>query len=155
MSTLPFNQHYPSPLPPSPLCHNIRSCVYIYRKRSCTNCCSRWWIEVDGAECDESVETSISSSRAYNIFAPTTLTGVCAKSGDLVISNGLHSIRLMVGSCPGFGVSNTASGFHSTSRFIVDEIPRREYILIVITMHTYLFDTKNTFKFYKNKCINL
>lgn len=98
------------------------------RKRACTDCCTRWWVEIDGSPCsnNEGIETSIVSSTAQDIFAPTTVTGVCFESGDLPIANGIHQVRLMVGNCPDSGISNAGSGFFSTSRLIVEEIPRRE-----------------------------
>ena len=99
------------------------------RKRACNNCCTRWWIEIDGSECSsyEKIETSIISSTAQDIFAPTTISGLCVESGDLPISDGEHQIRLQVGPCDGSRlITNTASGFFSTSRLIVEEIPTRE-----------------------------
>ena len=112
-----------SPPPPSTI--NVYTC----RKTNCINCCSRWWINIDGSECSnyESIETSIRSSTAVDIFVPTTLTGVCYESGDLPISTGAHQITLMVGNCPGSPFTNAASGLFSTSRLIVEEIPRRKH----------------------------
>lgn len=98
------------------------------RVRSCTNCCSQWWINIDGSPCSayENIATSISSAAAYDIFAPTTLTGVCYESADLAIGQGQHVIELDVGNCPGSRIANSATGLLSTSRLIVEEIPRRE-----------------------------
>ena len=108
------------------------SLSYACRKKNCRNCCSRWWINIDGSECSnyESIETSIASSTPVDIFVPTTLTGVCYESGDLPISTGFHQITLMVGNCPGSPFTNAASGLYSTSRLIVEEIPRRKYVLL-------------------------
>jgi hypothetical protein len=88
----------------------------------------RWWIEIDGSQCDSdtSIETSIRSNNAQDVFAPTTISGFCSTSGELPISNGQHSIRLVIGSCPGFRIVDAATGFFSNSRLIVEEIPRRE-----------------------------
>lgn len=96
------------------------------RVRSCTNCCSQWWINIDGSPCSayENIATSISSAAAYDIFAPTTLTGVCYESADLAIGQGQHVIELDVGNCPGSRIANSATGLLSTSRLIVEEIPR-------------------------------
>ena len=98
------------------------------RKKSCSNCCTRWWIEVDGSPCSayEEIETSIRSSTAQDISAPTTISGLCFESGDLPLASGSRQIRLMVGNCPGSFISNAGIGFFSTSRLIVDEIPRRK-----------------------------
>lgn len=96
------------------------------RKKSCSSCCSRWWISIDGSACNyyERIETTIASSTAYDVFVPTTLTGICTISETLPIESGIHLIRLEVGNCPGSQISNTASGFFSTSRLIVEEIPQ-------------------------------
>ena len=55
-----------------------------FRKKSCSNCCARWFITIDGSPCSnyEDIETSIASASALDIFAPTTLTGVCNASGE-------------------------------------------------------------------------
>lgn len=100
-------------------------CFHTCRKKSCNNCCVRWWFNVDGSPCSsyEHIETTISSSVAYDIFAPTTLTGVCNASEGLPLSSGQHNIQLQVGNCVGAGISNAASGFFSGSRLIVEEIP--------------------------------
>ena len=99
-----------------------------FRKRNCNNCCARWWLTIDGSVCTsyEEIVTSIASSSAYDIFAPTTLTGVCVESGDTPLWSGNITISLHVGNCEGSQVSNTATGFFSTSRFIIEEIPLRE-----------------------------
>ena len=93
-------------------------------------CVHRWWLEIDGSPCSnyEDISTSIRSSTAQDIFAPTTITGFCNESALLPISTGSHSIRLMVGNCPGATIVNAAGGFFSTSRLIVEEIPLRECV---------------------------
>ena len=119
-----------------------------YRKKNCRNCCSRWWINIDGSPCSnyEPIETSISSTTAVDIFAPTTLTGICFESGDLPLSTGAHQISLVVGNCPGSPFTNAASGLYSTSRLIVEEIPRRKSChimpkinLLTLWAHQYSF----------------
>lgn len=99
-----------------------------FRKTGCTDCCTKWWVEIDGSPCSnyEDLATSIRSSDAQDIFAPTTITGFCFESAGLPISTGRHNLRLMVGNCPGSTIANGAAGHYSTSRLIVEEIPRRE-----------------------------
>ena len=99
------------------------------RKTGCISCCSKWWIEIDGSPCSkfEDISTSITSNFAQDIFAPTTISGFCAESGSLQIGVGDRQVRLLVGECPGFGFTNTGSGFYSTSRLIVEELPFSEY----------------------------
>jgi hypothetical protein len=70
------------------------------------------------------------STTPVDIFVPTTLTGVCFASGDLPISTGAHQITLMVGNCPNSPFTNAASGFYSTSRLLVEEIPRRKRLKV-------------------------
>ena len=103
------------------------------RKSSCQQCCIKWSIQIDGSPCSdaEPIETSINSEQlAQDIFAPATITGICSRTADVPISFGAHKVRLLVEICPGFtGYGNTATGFFSTSRLIVEEIPRRTYVL--------------------------
>ncbi len=101
-----------------------------FRKKSCTNCCARWWITIDGSPCSnyEEITTSISSSSAYDIFAPTTISGICYQSAGLPIFAGNHTIKLEVGPCSGSRISNAGSGFFSSSRLIVDELPTRKHL---------------------------
>lgn len=97
-----------------------------FRQKTCTNCCAQWWISIDGSRCTnfEDITTSIfSTSAAIDRFAPTTISGVCLQSGGVSILEGDHNIKLEVGNCPGFLITNTASGFFSTSRMIVEEVP--------------------------------
>ena len=101
------------------------------RTRRCVNCCSQWWINIDGSPCTEyeNITTSIASALAYDIFNPTTLTGVCLRTSDLPIAMGDHVIELDVGNCPGSRIADSATGVLSTSRLIVEEIPKREWFM--------------------------
>ena len=99
-----------------------------FRKRGCADCCSRWWIEIDGSQCSdyERIETSITSNSALDIAIPTTLTGYCIKSGNIPLSYGNHQIKVVVGHCPNTRIVNSGSGFFSSSRLIVEEVPTRK-----------------------------
>lgn len=99
------------------------------RKRSCTDCCAKWWFTIDGSGCTkpEDIYTSISSSNALNIFLPTTLTGVCFATLGLPLQKGQRRIKLMVGNCDNSRITDLATGFESSSRIIVEEIPRGGY----------------------------
>ena len=95
-------------------------------------CSCRWAIEIDGSPCSdaEPIQTRIiSEGDSQDVFAPTTIRGTCSRTANLPISFGLHKVRLTVGICPGSDYGNTATGFFSTSRLIVEEIPRRESYL--------------------------
>lgn len=98
-------------------------------KKVCTNCCAQWQIRIDGSECSnfEDIETSITSSSAQDVFAPTTITGYCLESGGVPINAGTHLLKLVVGGC-GNTFYNTATGFFSTSRLIVEEIPTCKHV---------------------------
>ena len=100
-----------------------------FRKKSCSNCCAKWWFTIDGSACTafEDIYTSIASSVAYDIFFPTTLTGVCFASSGLPLGAGKHFIALQVGNCDNSRIANSATGFGSSSRIIVEELPRGEY----------------------------
>ena len=97
------------------------------RKKSCSNCCSRWWVLIDGATCTfyANIETTIVSATGFDIFFPTTMTGICFLADDLPIEPGQRHIRVEVGNCVNSPYSNTASAFFSTSRLLVEEIPQR------------------------------
>lgn len=59
------------------------------RKRSCINCCARWFVTVDGSECSvpANLEMTLYANLGYDIFFPTTITGVCAESGGAPLGN--------------------------------------------------------------------
>ena len=105
-----------------------------FRKKSCTNCCAKWWVTINGGECTgyENILTSISSNSAADVFSPTTVTGVCHEASSLPIAAGRHVIKLEVGNCDLYRITNTASGFYSSSRFIVEEVPRRECMCVCV-----------------------
>lgn len=104
------------------------------RKRICDDCCAKWWFTVDGSACTnpEDIYTSISSSSALNIFLPTTLTGVCFAAQRLPLQRGLRRINLVVGNCDNSRIADLATGFDSSSRIIVEEMPRGVYYHIAL-----------------------
>ena len=59
----------------------------------------------------------------------STLTGVCSEVGNIPIFVGYHNIKLEVGPCPGHFISDTASGYFSTSRVIIEEVPLGEWVV--------------------------
>lgn len=97
-----------------------------FRKQRCTICCTQWFITINGAHCSsfEEVKTSIVSRTAYNIFFPTTLSGICHEVDGVPLTKGLKLLKLEVGNCDSSPISDGASGFSQSSRFIVEEIPR-------------------------------
>ena len=124
-------------------------------QRACSVCCAEWWFSVDGGRCTsfEDITTSIFSEDAVDMSAPTTLTGgwspfplplpcpfflsnyvstltgVCSEVGNIPIFVGYHNIKLEVGPCPGHFISDTASGYFSTSRVIIEEVPLGEWVV--------------------------
>ncbi|XP_065888407.1 uncharacterized protein [Dysidea avara] len=95
------------------------------RKHRCTNCCARWFVTIDGSECSlpANIEMTLYVNVGFNIFFPTTITGVCSESGRAPLGAGMHSIRLEVSNCDGSRIADLASGFFSTSRFLIEELP--------------------------------
>lgn len=99
-----------------------------FRKQRCTVCCAEWFITINGAPCTsfEEVKTSIVSRTAYNIFFPTTLSGICHEVDGVPLTKGQKLLKLEVGNCDGSPIADGASGFSQSSRFTVEEIPRGE-----------------------------
>lgn len=100
-----------------------------FRKQRCSICCTQWFITIDGAPCTsfEKVETNIVSRTAYNIFFPTTITGICHEVDGVPLAKGPKLLKLEVGNCETSPIADGAAGFSQSSRFIVEEIPRGMY----------------------------
>ena len=108
-----------------------------FRKQRCSTCCTQWYITIDGTRCTahEDVRTTISAARSFNLFFPTTLSGVCFEAGGGPIGKGNVLLKLEVGNCDGSPIADGASGFNQSSRFIVEEIPIGK---LIKRRHTYV-----------------
>ena len=105
-----------------------------FRKQRCTACCTKWFITINGAPCSsfEAVKTSIVSRTAYNIFFPTTITGICHEVDGVPLTKGQKLLKLEVGNCDRSPIADGAAGFSQSSRFIVEEIPRGTHGMLAL-----------------------
>ena len=67
--------------------------------------------------------TSIYSTNDFDIFDPTTVSGICYEAGGVPIGARQHLVTFAVGNCDGSFIADAATGFLSTSRLIVEELP--------------------------------
>ena len=112
-----------------------------FRKQRCVVCCAEWYITINGARCTEDVKTSIVSRTSYNIFFPTTLSGICHEVGGVPLTKGLKLLKLEVGNCEGSAIADGGAGFSQSSRFIVEEIPRGAANTVYIVYAWIIFGT--------------
>ena len=105
-----------------------------FRKQRCTVCCTQWFITINGAPCSsfEAVKTSIVSRTAYNIFFPTTISGICHEVDGVPLTKGQKLLKLEVGNCDRSPIADGAAGFSQSSRFIVEEIPRGTHGMLAL-----------------------
>ncbi|XP_073242508.1 collagen triple helix repeat-containing protein 1-like [Porites lutea] len=90
----------------------------------CSNCCKRWFITFNGAECSGplSIETVLWLRRhGYDYHLPGSLEGYC---------NNIHKGKIRVGinsgNCPGWGFASGVTGWGVVSRLIIEEVPRSQ-----------------------------
>ena len=90
----------------------------------CSNCCKRWFITFNGAECSGPLPVDavvwIRSSQADN-YRPAAIEGYCGN-----IHKGQIRVGINTGNCPGYGNSNGDTGWSSVSRLIIEEVPRSQ-----------------------------
>ena len=100
------------------------------RRKSCNGCCTQWVLKVNGDDCTgfEKIMTSIISTTDFDIFAPTTVSGICYEAGGVPIGARQHLITFEVSQCDGSQIADAATGYLSTSRLIVEELPHCECV---------------------------
>lgn len=95
------------------------------RRKNCNGCCTQWVVKINGDDCTgyEKIMTSIYSTNDFDIFDPTTVSGICYEAGGVPIGARQHLVTFAVGNCDGSFIADAATGFLSTSRLIVEELP--------------------------------
>ena len=85
-------------------------------------------VKIDGEDCTgfEKIMTSIYSATDFDVFEPTTVSGICYEAGGIPIEAQQHLVTFEVGNCEGSRIADAATGFLSTSRLIVEELPHCE-----------------------------
>ncbi|XP_014679080.1 PREDICTED: collagen triple helix repeat-containing protein 1-like [Priapulus caudatus] len=85
------------------------------------NSCSRWYITLNGAECNNPARIDAQiydSTDGHNMHIPSSIEGIC-----YMLPAGPVLVQLHTGDCrPGHGHGNTYTGWSSVSRMIVEEI---------------------------------
>ena len=90
----------------------------------CNNCCKRWFITFNGAECSGPLPIDVvwwipsSSERTHK---PGAIEGYCDN-----IHKGRIRVGINIGNCPSYGGSNGHTGWNSVSRLIIEEVPRSQ-----------------------------
>ena len=91
---------------------------------NCGNCCKRWFITFNGAECsgplpiDAALWIPDSNSIDYRHGA---IEGYCEN-----IRKGNIRVGINIGNCPGYGNANGDTGWMSVSRLIIEEVSQSQ-----------------------------
>ena len=88
----------------------------------CDNCCKRWFITFNGAECRGPMAIDAVlwiPSRKQPIHIPGYLEGYCEN-----VHRGKIRVGINIGNCVGYGNSNGRTGWNSVSRLIIEEVPK-------------------------------
>ena len=94
---------------------------YLY----CNNCCKRWFITFNGAECSGPLPIDVvlwvSKHVGYEERKPGSIEGYCDN-----IRKGKIRVGINIGNCPGYGNANGQTGWNSVSRLMIEEVPRSQ-----------------------------
>ncbi|KAL9986654.1 hypothetical protein ACROYT_G000826 [Oculina patagonica] len=88
------------------------------------NCCKRWFITINGAECSGPLPIDVVfwMSRSANVVhKPGSIEGYCDN-----IHKGKIRVGINIGNCPGWGDTTSGTGWNSVSRLIIEEVPRSQ-----------------------------
>jgi len=95
-----------------------------FRVIGCGNCCKRWFITFNGAECSGPLPIDavlwIKNSNGDN-HLPGSIEGYCDD-----IDKGNIRVGINIGNCPGYGNSNGNTGWNSVSRLIIEELSQSQ-----------------------------
>ena len=90
---------------------------------NCDNCCKRWFITFNGAECSGPMTIDVAlwvrKGAGYEEHRPGSIEGYCEK-----IHKGKIRVGINIGNCPGRGNSDGHTGWNSVSRLMIEEVPR-------------------------------
>ncbi|CAH3188914.1 unnamed protein product, partial [Porites lobata] len=101
-----------------PLCF---TCLFSYW---CANCCKRWFITFNGAECSGPLPIDAVlwiRNKDEDNHRPGFIEGYCNN-----IHKGKIRVGINIGNCAGYGNSNGYTGWNSVSRLIIEEVPRSQ-----------------------------
>ncbi len=107
---------------------------------NCSDCCTRWFIAIDGEECsspgpiDGAIRQDLSDSSigTFDLYRPISVAGICrGTNSSTPLVGGDHVISLGVGACAptedgdDIPTSDVVTGYNSVSRIIVEELPNQ------------------------------
>ena len=106
---------------------------------NCTDCCMRWYIAIDGEECqdpgpiDGAIRQDLSDSSVgtFDLYRPISVAGFCrGTNSSTPLSGGDHVISLGVGACAPtddeeLNMADVVIGYNSVSRVIIEEFPNQ------------------------------
>ncbi|XP_062513735.1 uncharacterized protein LOC134189474 [Corticium candelabrum] len=97
------------------------------RLSSCSGCCMRWYFTVDGAECTvpAAIDSVVYIGNSYYHHRQGTVSGLCGGIGSQArtLDKGRRVVQLRVGRCNGYSTYDAYTGYYSSSRVIVEELP--------------------------------
>ncbi|XP_078371267.1 collagen triple helix repeat-containing protein 1-like isoform X2 [Oculina patagonica] len=92
---------------------------------NCGNCCKRWFITFNGAECSGPLPIDVAwylhSKSVFATHKPGSIEGYCDN-----IHKGKIRVGINIGNCPTFGNTNSHTGWNSVSRLMIEEVPRSQ-----------------------------
>lgn len=93
------------------------------RINGCTNCCKRWYLTFNGAECSSplTIDGVFYMSINQDIHRHRHIEGYCNN-----IPKGTVRIGFWVGNCQGHGNADAHSGWNSASRIVIEEVPPQQ-----------------------------
>lgn len=105
--------------------------------RGCMDCCMRWYITLNGEECEDpgTIDAAIRQdltdgglTEQFDLHRPASVVGVCRGTpSSPSLPSGGYTIGLVAGECTGFFATyDVLTGYNSVSRFIVEEIPDQD-----------------------------
>ncbi|CAH3188908.1 unnamed protein product, partial [Porites lobata] len=90
----------------------------------CNNCCKRWFITFNGAECSGPLPIDAVlwiRNKDEDNHRPGFIEGYCNN-----IHKGKIRVGINIGNCGGYGNSDGSTGWNSVSRLIIEEVPRSQ-----------------------------
>ena len=92
---------------------------------NCNNCCKRWFITFNGAECSGPMPIDVvwwMLNINQQSHKPGAIEGYCDN-----IHKGKIRVGINIGNCAGHGNSNGHTGWGSVSRLMIEEVSRSQW----------------------------
>ena len=86
-----------------------------------TRVCNRWYFTFGGAECTKpsTIEGLVYvASTQVNLLRPRHIEGYCNQ-----VPKGHIRVGFWIGKCSGYRLGDGHTGWHSTSRIVIEEVP--------------------------------